>query len=166
VVRRRTAPASPPAWLVVGAIVDYHGRIGGPITRSGLEVVAKPWQLGDGTWVVKLQGLPGGVSIEAVTIAPVDVAGSRAAIAKAEAETGYGWVLGKPYSTSSMSEIPNVVDVLSEPDGAEILEKCMPEAAAFAVAAFNPKTGWLAALNEIERLRAEIERLRKGAGRG
>lgn len=57
----------PPEWLRVGARVDYRSIVTGPVTHPNREVLTPPWQLGNGEWVVKIQGVHGGVWIEALT---------------------------------------------------------------------------------------------------
>lgn len=51
----------------VGMSVDYHGIIGGPATIQNCTVKSDPWQLGDGTWVVKISEISGGVDLAAIT---------------------------------------------------------------------------------------------------
>lgn len=65
--RRREPAARPPEWIFEGAKVDYHSLIGGPVTDPGMVVRGEPWQLGQGDWVVRLEGRAGGVAIEALT---------------------------------------------------------------------------------------------------
>ncbi len=48
--------------------VDYRSIIGGKVTLSNALVRSKPWQLGDGEWVVMIKGKAGGVSLRAITI--------------------------------------------------------------------------------------------------
>ncbi len=56
----------PPTWMVLGALVDYSPMIGAPPTVLGTRIRSEPWQLGDGQWVVKIEGRAGGVAIEAL----------------------------------------------------------------------------------------------------
>lgn len=64
---RRKWVVMPPTWLVVGARVDYHSIIGGPVTLANVRVRTDPWQLGDGTWVAAIEGKAGGVAVAALT---------------------------------------------------------------------------------------------------
>jgi hypothetical protein len=64
---RRPRITLPPDWLKPGALVDYRSVIGEPATHLAREVLAEPWQLGHGAWVVKIEGVSGGVAVEAVT---------------------------------------------------------------------------------------------------
>jgi len=57
----------PPRWMRTGVLVDYHSVIGSSVTRSGLRVVSDPRRDRAGQWVVKLDGIPGVVAVEAVT---------------------------------------------------------------------------------------------------
>lgn len=156
---RKRKPAAPPAWLVVGAKVDYCSVIGRAPTQRGMIVRAGPELASSGDWVVWLVGKPGWVVVEACLPAGYDVAAARAVIAAAREETGDSWTLGELYNTRTGGP---VVDVLTEPDGAPIFEVCMPESAKAAVAAFDPHAGWSAALDEIERLRRELEEACRG----
>lgn len=54
------------SWVAVGARVDYHSIIGGPITQRDLVVRAGPQWMG-GSWVVWLTGKAGCVAVEACT---------------------------------------------------------------------------------------------------
>jgi hypothetical protein len=56
---------APPAWLVVGAKVNYHALIRGPATQTGLTVTEAPFKSLAGEWVVFLDGVRGYVAIEA-----------------------------------------------------------------------------------------------------
>lgn len=157
--------AEPPAWMVEGAIVDYHSIIGGPITQPGMVVRAGP-QLMCGHWSVWLKGKAGSVAVEACTAPPYDLAWDRAIIDAAR-EGATDWdelALGEEYDFGEASRgKPNgalVHDVLTEPiEGAPMFERCRPVHAAFVIAAWNR---WPAAVREIERLRAELEELRRG----
>ena len=51
----------------IGMTIDYHEIIGGPVTKENCIVKSDPWQLGDGTWVVKISGVRGGVDLVAIT---------------------------------------------------------------------------------------------------
>ena len=53
--------------IKVGMMVDYHSIIGGAITESRCEVISAPWQLGHGQWVVRINRITGGVSLDAIT---------------------------------------------------------------------------------------------------
>ena len=60
------------AWIVVGAIVDYHGVIGGPVTQAGLMVRDAPFEIGgrgcrSGGWCAMLNGKTGWVACDALT---------------------------------------------------------------------------------------------------
>jgi len=59
-------PGLDPATLESGTWVDYHARVGGPVTRRA-RTVGEPWQLGNGGWVVKIEGGSGGVSLDALS---------------------------------------------------------------------------------------------------
>ncbi len=151
--------------MVDGAIVDYHSVIGREVTHPGMTMVGEPWQLGDGQWVVKLKGKPGGVAIEACSPPPYDVESDRSII-KATRRYGEDFPLalgeGYDFGQACLGK-PNgatVHDVLTEPvDGAPMFERCLPQHAAFVIAAW---VRWPAALREIERLRAEIKEVRRG----
>lgn len=66
--RRRRNPTPPPAWLRPGALVDYRSIISGPVTHSAGKVLSEPWQLGHGDWVVSIEGVSGGVAVEALSL--------------------------------------------------------------------------------------------------
>jgi len=51
----------------MGAIVNYHSEIGGPVTMSDCKIRSGPWQLGSGQWVIKITGIAGGVSLDALS---------------------------------------------------------------------------------------------------
>lgn len=51
----------------IGMTVDFNGIIGGPVTKANCTVESDPWQLGSGTWVVKISGVRGGVDLAAIT---------------------------------------------------------------------------------------------------
>lgn len=53
--------------IKIGMTVDYHEIIGGPVTTPRCKVQSEPWQLGSGTWVVKISGVRGGVDLAAIT---------------------------------------------------------------------------------------------------
>ena len=53
--------------IKIGMTVDYHEIIGGPVTNPRCKVESEPWQLGHGTWIVKISGVRGGVSLNAIT---------------------------------------------------------------------------------------------------
>ncbi len=57
----------PAPWMKDGTTVDYHSVIGEPATVLGRKIIGEPWQLGHGAWVVKIEGVTGGVSIEAIS---------------------------------------------------------------------------------------------------
>lgn len=57
----------PAKWMKDGALVDYHSVIGEPATVLGRKIIGEPWQLGHGAWVVKIEGVSGGVSVDAIT---------------------------------------------------------------------------------------------------
>ena len=63
--------AEPPAWMVVGALVDYSAVLGEPPTLLATKIRSEPWQLGHGQWVVAIEGKTGGVAIEALRPAEV-----------------------------------------------------------------------------------------------
>lgn len=62
---------TPPPWLKIGVEVDYHAIIGGPVTLAKTRVRSDPWQLGHGEWVVLIEDHPGGVSLDAITLATI-----------------------------------------------------------------------------------------------
>jgi hypothetical protein len=74
--RPRVAPRHdvPPAWIKLGAAVTYH-RVPRHLSTAypplATVVRSNPWQLGDGTWVVLVVGVSGGVACDALTLAPV-----------------------------------------------------------------------------------------------
>lgn len=147
----------PPPWIKVGARVDFCSVIGRPPTLLNVMVREGPEQMVSGEWVVWLVGKAGCVSVDACLQArPVayDVAAAEESIAKAVAETGDSWTLGEPYRLRNGAD---VVDVLTEQDGAPIFETCMIDSAATAVAAMSKETGWPAAIAEIKRLRAIVD---------
>jgi|LGVE01.1.fsa_nt_gb hypothetical protein len=51
----------------IGMLVNYHSMIGGPVTKEECVVESEPWQLGCGEWVVSINGVRGGVSLDALT---------------------------------------------------------------------------------------------------
>ena len=53
--------------IKIGMYVDYHDIIGGPATKPHCKVVSTPWQLGHGQWVVKIDKIRGGVSLDSIT---------------------------------------------------------------------------------------------------
>lgn len=53
-------------WIKVGDLVDYSDVIGGTPTRLGLRVIEGPGPVGNGDWVVRLDGQHGWVSILAI----------------------------------------------------------------------------------------------------
>ena len=53
--------------IKIGMTVDYHMMIDGPVTKENCKVESDPWPLGHGTWVVKISGVSGGVSLDAIT---------------------------------------------------------------------------------------------------
>lgn len=57
----------------VGAPVDYHGIIGGPVTKAGCKVTSEPWEMG-GTLVVMIDGVRGAVAVDALSLAVGEVA--------------------------------------------------------------------------------------------
>jgi len=54
--------------LKIGMVVDYHRQIGGPVTLKNTKIRSEPWQLGNGVWIVAVEGKAGGVSLEALTL--------------------------------------------------------------------------------------------------
>lgn len=64
---RRKWVVMPPTWLAPGVRVDYRAVVGGSVTLANVRVRAEPWQLGDGSWVVAIEGKAGGVAVEALT---------------------------------------------------------------------------------------------------
>lgn len=64
---QKVAKSAPPAWMVDGAVVNYHGVIGEPPTKTGLTVRGEPFKSAAGYWVVFLNGHPGYVACEAVS---------------------------------------------------------------------------------------------------
>lgn len=71
--RKIKAYADPPSWLVPGALVDYYSISGEPPTKTGVRVRSEPWQLGHGQWVVKIDGVAGGVAVEALRMSDAAV---------------------------------------------------------------------------------------------
>ncbi len=63
-VPMRRKPMPPPAWLKPGARVDYRSLRSGPVTHANREVLSEPWKLGSGDWIVSIEGVSGGVSVE------------------------------------------------------------------------------------------------------
>ena len=53
--------------MEVGTLVDYHSEIGGPVTKKNCKIRSGPWQLGSGQWVIKIEGMAGGVSLDALS---------------------------------------------------------------------------------------------------
>ena len=53
--------------MKIGTPVDYHSEIGGPVTRKNCLILSGPWQLGSGEWVIKITGIAGGVSLNALS---------------------------------------------------------------------------------------------------
>jgi hypothetical protein len=64
--RLRTAEerAKPAEWIKPGARADFRMIAGGPVTHPNREILSEPWQLGHGTWLVKIEGVSGGVCCE------------------------------------------------------------------------------------------------------
>lgn len=149
--RAKQKPKAPPTWLQVGVLVDYCSVIGGPPTQLRLEVSDGPQLMSD-QWVVWLKGKAGCVAVDAcIPSEVVNVAADRALI---EAAGEGPWALSKAYDYGEAARgKPNgakVYDVLTEPDGAEMFERCLPVHARFALEA---RERWPKALDEIERLR-------------
>ncbi len=63
--RPRYTPSPPPAWLVVGAKVDYCSIVGRAPTQLGMIVRAGPELAASNDWVVWLEGKSGSVWAEA-----------------------------------------------------------------------------------------------------
>jgi|LGVF01.1.fsa_nt_gb hypothetical protein len=59
--------------IEIGMLVNYHSIIGGPITKEQCVIRSKPWQLGCGECVVLINGMSGGVSLNALTVVPLIV---------------------------------------------------------------------------------------------
>ena len=53
--------------IEIGMIVDYHMVIGGRITKPSCKITSRPWILGSGIQVVKIDKISGGVSLESIT---------------------------------------------------------------------------------------------------
>ena len=53
--------------IKIGMNVDYHSMIGGPVTKPNCKIMSEPWQLGSGTWVVKIDQVRGGVDLAAIS---------------------------------------------------------------------------------------------------
>lgn len=68
-------------------------------------------------------------------------------------------VLSEPYKTDTGAKLVDVLTESQDKGGARAAEFVLPETANAIVAAFNTKTGWSAALDEIERLRAQVKKL-------
>ena len=54
-------------WIQRGVVVDYHARIGGPVTQPARTVRWPAQRLASGQWVCWLSGMSGCVACEAVT---------------------------------------------------------------------------------------------------
>ena len=68
----------PPAWMRPGALADFHSRVAGPITHPARLITSEPWRLGSGDWVIKLDGIVGCVSVDAITPARPSAEGDPA----------------------------------------------------------------------------------------
>ena len=60
----------------IGMMVDYHSIIGGDITEPRCKIESEPWQLGHGQWVVQIDKIRGGVSLDALTAFEFDHSGT------------------------------------------------------------------------------------------
>jgi hypothetical protein len=67
---RRPKPTPPAAWIRPGALADFRMVSGAPVTHAARRVLSEPWQLGSGDWVVKIEGVSGGVSCEPRFLTP------------------------------------------------------------------------------------------------
>lgn len=63
---RRSRTGQPADWMRLGAPVNYHAVIGGPVVLE-TTITGEPWLLGGHTWVVALAGKSGCVSCGAIT---------------------------------------------------------------------------------------------------
>jgi hypothetical protein len=69
--RRKIVP--PADWIKPGALADFRMVSGAPVTHAARRVLSEPWQLGSGDWVVKIEGVAGGVSCEPRFLTPAKV---------------------------------------------------------------------------------------------
>lgn len=53
--------------IKIGMLVDYHNIIGESATLKNTKIHSEPWQLGHGDWFVAIEGIAGGVSVEALS---------------------------------------------------------------------------------------------------
>jgi hypothetical protein len=70
---RRPKPTPPAAWIKPGALADFRMVRGEPVTHPGRRILSEPWQLGSGDWLVKIEGVSGGVSCEPRFLTPAKV---------------------------------------------------------------------------------------------
>ena len=154
---REREPSPPPAWLKKGVLVDYCSVIGQPPTKLGLRARTDPEQLYSGHWVIWLEGHAGAVACDAVVPQKLDVDAERNLISALIGDDPLA--LSEPYDFGAANTgRPNgaqVVDILTEPDGAPMFERCLPEHASFVTEA---QVRWPRALAEIERLRELVKR--------
>ena len=62
--------------IKIGMLVDYHSIIDGVITEPRCKITSEPWQLGHGQWVVQIDKIRGGVSLDAITALEIDHSGT------------------------------------------------------------------------------------------
>jgi hypothetical protein len=77
---RRPKPTPPAAWIRPGALADFRMVSGAPVTHAARRVLSEPWQLGSGDWVVKIEGVSGGVSCEPRFLTPAKVPAVEVAV--------------------------------------------------------------------------------------
>jgi hypothetical protein len=70
---RRPKPTPPAAWIKPGALADFRMVAGEPVTHAACRILSEPWQLGSGDWLVKIEGVAGGVSCEPRFLTPAKV---------------------------------------------------------------------------------------------
>lgn len=66
--RRKIVP--PADWIKPGALADFRMVSGEPVTHPARRILSEPWQIGSGDWVVKIEGVAGGVSCEPRFLTP------------------------------------------------------------------------------------------------
>ena len=57
----------PKAWMIDGALADYHSMIGQEVTKPGVTLRGAPFKAASGHWVVFVTGVSGYVSIDALS---------------------------------------------------------------------------------------------------
>jgi hypothetical protein len=69
----------PAAWIKPGAYADFRMISGRPVTHANRRILSEPWQLGHGAWLVKIEGVSGGVSVEPQFLTPAAPRSERTA---------------------------------------------------------------------------------------